>query len=71
MGIRTGLPEITAGFAVATLPAVPLFTEALLSAAVLAAGAWAGAAGVAGLFVATGIVAEAGRFVVEGAAVTG
>jgi len=41
MGIRTGLPETTAGFAVA------------------------------GLFVATGTVAEAGRFVVEGAAVTG
>ena len=39
MGIRTGLPETTAGFAVATLPAAPLFTEALLSAAVLAAGA--------------------------------
>ena len=71
MGIRTGFPETTAGVAVATLPAVPLFTEALLSAAVLAAGAWAGAAGVAGLFVATGTVAEAGRFVVEGAAVTG
>ena len=40
MGIRTGLPETTAGFAVVTLPAAPLFTEALpalLSAAVLAA----------------------------------
>ena len=39
MGIRTGFPETTAGVAVATLPAVPLFTEALLSAEVLAAGA--------------------------------
>ena len=51
MGIRTGLPETTAGFAVVTLPEVLLFTEApaaplftevllaLLSAEVLTAGA--------------------------------